>query len=450
MGAVQGPGETRYAYNGEVAIAWQAIGDGPLDVLFIPGFISHVEHWWELPATERFMDRLASFSRLILFDKRGTGMSDPVERAATLEERMDDARAVLDAAASQRAAVLGLSEGGALAVLLAATHPQRVQSLILMGSSARLAWDEDWPWGWPPAFVDTVRAGLQRWGEDPFVELWARSIAGDERARRSVGRLERMAASPAMARRLFELAIEVDVRDVARAVSQPTLVVHADGERTLTVEHARHTAALIPGAQLVTVSSRDHFPWTEGAGEMLDAVETFLTGGHEPAAPDTVLATVLFSDVVDSTRRAAELGDRRWRELLEDLDRTVERQVGRFRGRTVKQLGDGHLSAFDGPARAVRCATALVQSAQSLDLHVRCGIHTGECEVRSDDLAGLAVHIGARVGSLAGPGEVLVSGTVKDLVAGSGLEFAARGAHELKGVPGEWPLYAVASSASSS
>ena len=443
-----GPGETRYAYNGEVAIAYQVVGDGPVDLLFVPGIISHVEHFWDVPMCARFLGRLASFSRLIIFDKRGTGMSDPVERAASLEERMDDARAVLDAAGSERAVVLALSEGGALGILLAATYPQRVESLILMAATARLSYAEDWSWGWDAERRARVRHALGNWGTGAFLDIWAPTMAQNDRARAMIGRFERMAASPAMARRLGELAFEVDAREVAPLVTRPTLVVHARGEVTLTADHAKHTAALIPGAQLELVEGVDHFPWADPAEQMLDAVEEFVTGAYTPSAPDTVLATVLFSDVVDSTRVAAELGDRRWRELLDDLDRTAERQIGRFRGRTVKQLGDGHLASFDGPARAVRCGSALVGAARSLGLQVRCGIHTGECEVRGDDLAGLAVHIGARVGALAQPGEVLVSGTVKDLVAGSGLDFEPRGAHALKGVPGEWPLYSLSPSSS--
>lgn len=436
-------GETRYAYNGDVAIAYQVVGDGPVDLLLVPGFISHVEHWWEDPACERFLGRLAAFSRLIIFDKRGTGLSDPADGAPTLDERMDDARAVLDAAGSERAAVVGLSEGGALSILLAATYPERVGSLVLLASTARLAWAPDWPWGWDDEFQALGRAGFRHWGQAPFLTFWAPSVGDDERARRSLGRFERLAASPAMARRLFDLALVIDTRDVAPTVARPTLVLHARHDRMLTAEHARATAALIPGAELVLTDAHDHLPWADGSHEFADAIEDFVTGGHATAEPDSVLATVLFSDVVASTSRAAELGDRRWRELLDDLDRVVARELGRFRGREVKQLGDGHLAAFDGPGRAVRCARSVVEAARDLGLEVRCGVHTGECEVRGDDLAGLAVHIGARVGALAGPGEVLVSGTVKDLVAGSGLAFEERGSHELRGVPGSWPLFAV-------
>lgn len=440
--------DTRYALNGDVSIAYQVVGEGDVDILFIPGFVSHVEHVWEIPACARFFSRLASFARLILFDKRGTGLSDPADRAAPLEDRMDDARAVLDAVGSERAVVIGFSEGGALGIMLAATYPERVQSLVLLASTSRFAWAEDWPAGWTDEAYDGHVSHVSEWGQGPYLELWAESLIGNEDAKRAFSRLERLSASPGMVRTLFALVREIDVREICGSVQVPTLVLHATGDPTLTVGHARDTAALIPGARLHEVDSVDHLPWVSGASEYLEVIEDFITGAHGADDPERVLATVLFSDIVDSTGMASRLGDRKWRAVLEDYERAVDRQLDRFRGRNVKQLGDGHLAAFDGPARAVRCAQALVDAARSFDVDLRCGIHTGECEVRGDDLAGVAVHVGARVGALAGPGEVLVSSTVKDLVAGSGLTFEDRGEHALKGVPDPWRVYAASSSSS--
>ena len=438
--------KTSYARNGDVSIAYQVVGDGPLDLVFVPGFISHLDLVWSFPETTAFLRRLASFSRLILFDKRGTGLSDPVPGVPTLEERMEDLHAVLDAAGSERTALLGVSEGGPMSILYAATYPERTTSMVLYGSAPRFSATE--------SFIPETREFFERvkrkvdslvdkWGEGSSVELFAPNMASDEGTRRSFGLYERASASPAMAGALFQSWWEMDVTGALSVISAPTMVLHRTGDQVLPVEAARYMAERIPGARCVELPGDDHVPWLGDVDSLADEVEHFLTGARQSHEPDRVLATVLFTDIVESTKTAAELGDRRWRELLEAHDAGVRGQVETHAGRVVKSLGDGYLATFDGPARAIRCARALADDAGSLGIEVRAGVHTGECEIMGDDVGGMAIHIGARVVAEAGPGEVLVSSAVRDLVVGSGIEFTDRGTHELKGVPGSWTLLAV-------
>ena len=438
--------ETRYARNGDLSIAYQVVGDGPMDLLLVPGFISHVDLWWTDPRCEAFLRRLASFSRLIIFDKPGTGLSDPVSELRSIEQRMEDAHAVLDAAGSEQAALLGLSEGGPMSCVFAATYPERVSALILYGSFSRALPSEEYlPELVPevlPRIATAMKALEDHWGEGRVVDLFAPSIGDDAAERRFWGLFERAAASPAMVRALNRANWQVDVRSILPAIRVPTLVAHRRGD-LVPVEHARYTAAHIEGARLVELDGIDHAPWIGDAGALLDEIEEFLTGAREAETPDRALLTVLFTDIVDSTATAARLGDAQWRALLERHDVEMRRQVARFRGHAVKSTGDGFLATFDGPARAIRCAQAVRDELASLGLAVRAGIHTGECEQRGDDVSGIAVHLGARVCGRARAGEILVSSTVKELVVGSDLAFADRGVAELKGVPGQWRLFAL-------
>jgi class 3 adenylate cyclase len=437
---------THYAKSGDLDIAYQVVGDGPLDLLVVPPGFSVMEPSWEWPALGDFWRRLARFSRLILLDKRGTGLSDRVTDVPTLEERMDDLRAVMDAAESERAALLGGSEAGPISVLFAATYPERATALALVG--ALVTWSAA-P-GLPPAFTEEGERIMldyldRYWGSGLSGERrYAPSLAGDRRARELVGRFERMAGTPSAMKRLLTMNRQIDIRHVLPAVSVPTLVMHRRGDRVAPVEHGRYYAARIRGAKYVELAGEDHWWWTgENRGSIAQEIEEFLTGERRVPDVDRVLKTVLFTDIVGSTERAAEVGDRRWRDLLDAHDAAVRDALERFRGEEIKTTGDGFLAAFDGPARAIRCAKAIDQDARGFGIEVRAGLHTGECEIRGDDLAGIAVHTGARVAALAGPGEVLVTHTVRDLVAGSGIEFIDRGRHTLRGVPGEWQVLAV-------
>jgi len=442
------PPETLYARSGDVNIAYQVAGKGPLDLVYVPGWVSNVELMWEEPAMARFLGRLASFSRLILFDKRGTGLSDRVsnDKLPTLEERMDDVRAVLEAVGSDRAALFGHSEGGNMCVLFAATYPERTAALITLGSFAkRRDPDEDYPWA-PTADdrEETVAAVELNWGhlrlED--VEYYAPSRLGDDQFARNLEQYLRRAASPGAAAALLRMNSYIDVRDVLPTIRVPTLVLHRRGDHDVNVAEGRYLAAKIPEAQFVELPGDDHWISAGNPDEIADEIEEFLTGTRPVPELDRVLATVLFTDIVGSTERAVELGDRRWRDVLATHDAAVRRELERFRGREVDTAGDGFLAAFDGPARAVRCAMAAGEAVRDLGVEIRAGIHTGECELDGPKIRGIAVHTGARIASLAGAGEVLVSQTVKDLVSGSGLAFEDRGVHELKGVPGEWRVYA--------
>ena len=436
---------TRYAQSPDGAsIAYQVHGDGPLDLVFVPGFVSHVELIWEEPAIARFLRRLASFSRLIVFDKRGQGLSDRLGRPPTLEESMDDLGAVMDAAGSERAAVFGISEGGPMSALFAATYPDRVSSLVLYGTFARMVRTADFPEGVRAErfdeWADLVRRG---WGGAVGVELWAPSEEGNPEFERWWARLLRQGTSPSGAIELMNLYREIDVRAVLPAISAPTLVLHRRDDRMLPARHGNYLAEHIPGARYVELDGADHLPTVGDHGALLDEVEEFLVGSRGAHGVDRALATILFTDIVGSTETAARLGDRRWRDLLERHDATVRRELAVHRGREVKTTGDGFLATFDGPARAIRCATAIQGELSRSGVEIRSGIHSGEVETIGADVGGMAVNIGARVGALAAPGEVLVSSTVRELVVGSGIEFEERGSHRLKGAPDEWHLFAV-------
>jgi pimeloyl-ACP methyl ester carboxylesterase len=435
---------TRYAKAGDVSIAYQVIGDGPFDLLVVPGFVSHVEMLWEMPLGARMMERLASFSRLIIFDKRGTGLSDPVIGAPTLEERMDDVRAVLDAAGSERAALLGISEGAPMSILYAATYPQRTSALVLYGGMARTTEAEDYPFSAPAEDLMRSSAEMAEYiGEGVMLEVMAPSIADVPGAREMFARFQRYAATPAMMMQLFAMFLDIDVRSILPTIHVPTLVLHRRGDRAVNRRAGQWMAERIPGARYVELAGIDHSPFAGDTDALLDEVEEFLTGVRRGPEVDRVLATVMFTDIVGSTEKAAALGDRLWREVLERHHGAVRRELDRFRGLPVKTLGDGYLATFDGPARAIRCALSLAEDGRREGMEVKVGLHTGEVEVMDADVGGIAVHIAARVGALAGPGEVLVSSTVKDLVVGSGISFAERGTHVLKGVPDEWRLFAV-------
>jgi pimeloyl-ACP methyl ester carboxylesterase/plasmid stabilization system protein ParE len=439
---------TQYAKSGDTSIAYQVVGDGPIDLVLVLGFATHLELQWESPAFARFFERISSFSRLIIFDKRGTGLSDPVTEVPTLEQRIDDVRAVMDAAGSERAALIGVSEGGPMSVLFAATHPDRVTALVLHGAMGRTTEAPDYPWASPAEALRESAAEFiaPNWGQqaEGMVELFAPSFADDPQAVEFTARLERSAASPAMVQQIFEMFLDIDVRAILPTIHVPTLVLHRRGDRVVNRRAGEELAAQIPGARYVELPGIDHVPWAGDAEALLGEIEEFLTGERSVAEPHRVLATVMFTDIVGSTERAAEFGDSRWRELLATHQAAVRRELTRSGGREVKTLGDGSLATFDGPARAIRCGCAIVEAAHSLGLEVRIGLHCGEIELIEDDVGGIAVHIAARVGALAAAGEVLVSSTVKDLVAGSGISFVDRGTKQLKGIPDEWRLFAAA------
>lgn len=440
------PPKTSYARNGDVNIAYQVVGDGPLDLVVVPGFISHLDLLWTIPQAAAVFRRLASFSRLILFDKRGTGLSDPVPGVPTLEERMEDLHAVLDAVGSEQAALLGVSEGGPMSILFAATYPERTSAMVLYGSSPDFHYSDMLSESRRRSYDELRRrfdSMVEHWGEGEMIDIFAPSLASEEGIRRSLGLLERASASPALITSLIAALWEIDVTGALPVIGVPTLVLHRVGDPVVLVEGARCMAERISGARYVELAGDDHTPWLGDADALLDEIEQFLTGARQSREPDRILATVLFTDIVDSTRRASQLGDRRWRELLASHDQGVRRQVDLHGGRVVKSLGDGYLATFDGPARAIRCGGEVIEEAGSLGIEVRAGVHTGECEQLGEDVGGMAVHIGARVAAEAGPGEVLVSSAVRDLVVGSGIEFDDQGTHELKGVPGSWNLLAV-------
>jgi class 3 adenylate cyclase len=435
--------ETRYARAGDVHIAYQVLGEGPVDLVYVPPQLQQVEHLWAEPRVAAFFERLARFSRLILFDRRGTGLSDPISSTTTLEDQMEDVSAVLDAVGSEQAALFAQSEGAPMAVLYAATHPERTRALVLYAGMARMTGAPGYEW---PGTAEQREARIAQtfdaWGSGARLDLIAPSAADDVALRRWFGRLERLAASPGALRLLFDIGGATDVRDVLPSIAVPTLVLHRREDQVVDVRHSRYLAAHVPGAEYVELEGRDNLLVVGDSDRILAEVERFLTGAHTPPEPERVLATVLFTDIVGSTATAARLGDRAWRALLARHDELSRAQLARYRGRAVKSLGDGFLATFDGPARAIRCALELREALQELGVELRAGLHTGECEAIGEDVGGLAVHIGARVGALAAPREVLVSNTVKDLVVGSGIDFADRGEHALKGVPGTWRLWA--------
>ena len=438
-------GEIHYARNGDVSLAYQVWGEGPRTIVMVPGFVSHLEELFELAANQRFLERLASFARVVIFDRRNQGLSDRLGRPATLEEGMDDLTAVMDASATATATLLGVSEGGPQSILFAASYPERVDALALFGTYARLVVAEDYPIGLSHDALDAFIGGLlATWGTGAGVEFFAPGMVGDPGFTSWWARFLRSASSPRGAADLLELYREIDVRHVLPAIDVPTVVLQRYGDRIAPRRFGRYLAEHIPGVRYVELDGADHLMALDDAARVLDELEELVTGSVVSGETERVLATVLFTDIVSSTARAANIGDRRWRDLLAEHDRLMQRSLERHRGHKVKTLGDGVLATFDGPGRAIRCAVQMREAVRPLGIDVRAGLHTGECEVIGEDIGGIAVHIGARVGALAGAGEVLVSGTVKDLVAGSGMDFEDRGRHELKGVPGEWPLWAVA------
>ena len=437
--------KTEYARSGDVHIAYQVVGQGPLDLVYVPGWVSHVEQAWEEPTLARFLCRLSSFSRLIVFDKRGTGLSDrvPDDKLPTLEQRMDDLRAVMDAAGSERAAVFGVSEGGNLCALFAATYPERTTSLVMFGCFAKRIWSPDYPWAPTPEQRQQEYELVEReLGNLMDLARYVPSKIGDQAFARHLTAYMRSAASPGAAVALLRMNTQIDIRLVLPTIRVPTLVIHRTGDRDAHVEEGRWLAARIPGARFVELPGDDHLPWVGDQDAILDEIQEFLTGIRQSPELDRALATVLFTDIVGSTQLAARLGDRAWQALLEQHHALVRRELDRFRGREVDTAGDGFFATFDGPARASRCACSIRDAVRQLGIEVRAGVHTGEVELTGEKIGGIAVHIGARVAATARASEVLVSSTVKDLVAGSGIGFTDRGIHELKGIPGEWHLFA--------
>jgi class 3 adenylate cyclase len=443
--------ETRYARSGDVSIAYQVTGEGPFDVVLIPPATSHVEICWEVPVFRAMFERLAFFSRLIHFDKRGTGMSDRVIGVPTLETRMDDVRAVMDAVGSQRAALLGWSEGVAMSALFAATYPDRTWALVLYGGKARELRAPDYPWGQSEAEV------LREIAEDRILQEQPGSAEGAARSGSpsateaeigALAKLLRHSSSPGADEAFSRMNMLIDVRNVLPAIRVPTLVLHNTKDRWVDVERGRDLASRIPGSVFAEFPIEGHITPVAEIGAVLDEIEPFLRDAWDAAAseqaPERILSTVLFTDIADATATAVKLGDSRWRELLERHHAVIRRELSRARGKEIDTAGDGFFAAFDGPARAIRCACAITEAVKVLGLDVRAGLHTGECELVDGKIAGIAVHTGARVAAHAQPGEVLVSSTVRDLVAGSGIQFEDRGVHELKGIPGEWHLFTVA------
>jgi class 3 adenylate cyclase len=430
-----------------VGIAYQVIGEGEIDLVVAFPYLSHLDLLWENPAMTHFMRRLGSFARVILFDRRGVGLSDPVEKAATLEERMDDVRAVMDAAGSERAALLGMSEGATMCMLFAATYPQRADALVLWGAMARSTEAEDYPWA--PSREALIESNNELiaplWGQGATIDIFSPSFADNPQAREFQARFERQAASPKRVRQLLQMFLDTDVREALPLIQAPTLVMQRLGDRAVNYRAARWLAERIEGSRYVELEGEDHFPWVGDSEAALAPIEEFLTGVRPGPEPERVLATVLFTDIVDSTRLATEIGDRRWRELLEQHHELVRRQLERFEGREIKTTGDGFLAIFDGPTRAAECARAIADEMPSLGIEVRAGLHSGEVELIGDDVGGIAVHVAARIAALADARTVLASRTVRDLAVGSGVDFEPRGRRELKGVEDEWEIYSVAS-----
>jgi pimeloyl-ACP methyl ester carboxylesterase len=436
--------ETRYAKSGDLSVAYQVIGDGPRDLIFVPGIISHVEFFHELPGYTEFLEGLASFARVVVLDKRGNGLSDRVMGASSLEDRMDDIRAVMDAVGSKKATLFGVSEGGPISLLFAATYPARVESIVLYETFVRYGGVPGHTDVWEPdahrEFTDFM---LERYGTGWSLLGFGTSRIEEPRTVALWGQAERLSNSPGGVRAMYEALLETDVHAALPSVQAPCLVVHGT-TMSMFEQQSRYLAEHLPNARLVTLDGVDHFPWFADVDKVVSEVEEFVTGARSAVADERVLATLLFTDIVGSTEQAAMMGDRRWHEVIESYYGLIRRCVERFRGHEVSTEGDGFIARFEGPARAVSCARAIREGVQGLGVEIRAGVHTGEIELRGDEVTGLAVHIGARVIALAGPSEVLVSRTVKDLVVGSGIEFSDRGTHELKGVPDTWQLFAVA------
>jgi class 3 adenylate cyclase len=436
--------ETRFARNGDIHLAFQAVGSGPIDLLLIDTWVHHVEAVWEFPDFARLLRRLGSFGRLIHFDRRGTGLSDPVplDRLPDLETQVEDVVAVLDAAGSNEAAVIGLNDGTLFAMLLAVAHPERCASLVLFTPTAAHTHAGGMPMEQVDAVLEQIRSDAEEGRSG--VEILAPSRAQDERFSQQLARLQRNSVAPGAMAHYYRQTMEADIRDVVPQIGTRTLLLNRSGNRIVSAELTRDVASLIPDSRFVELPGTDHLAFSEGVDALADEIEEFLTGSRTGADPDRVLTTLLFTDIVDSTTLAAEMGDRRWRDVLDQHHVLVRAELDRFKGREVSTTGDGFFAVFDGPARAVRCSSAIVAALSALDLRIRAGIHTGEVEVRGEDLGGLTVHIGARIASLAPVDGVLVSSTVKDLLAGSDIGFEDAGEHELKGVPGRWRLYLVA------
>jgi class 3 adenylate cyclase len=440
-------GRTQYALSGNVHIAYQIVGDGPVDLVYVPGWVSHVERAWESPDNARFLARLSSFSRLIMFDKRGTGLSDrvPINQLPTLEERMDDLRAVMEAAGSERAAVFGFSEGATLCALFAATYPENTHSLIMFGSFARRLWSPDHPWG--PTMEEREQEYdfiAREWGKMMDVEHYAPSEVGNEAFLQSLVDYFRNAASPGAAVALLKMNTQIDIRKILPTISVPTLVIHRTGDRDAMVEGARWMAGQIPEATFVELPGSDHLIWAGDQKAVLDEIQEFLTGERPAPLANRFLATILFTDLVESTQSAHQLGDSAWHKMLDRHNSLSEKTIRRYRGRLVKTTGDGIHATFDGPGRAVLCAREISDLVfQELGIAVRAGLHTGEIELQGEETVGVAVHLAARVAALAGPHEVFVSRTVRDLVSGSGIEFEDQGTFELKGFPEKWQVFKV-------
>lgn len=434
------PVRTRYAKSGAVHIAYQVFGDGDIDLVMSPGFVSHIENYWDDPGLARWLRRLGSFARVILFDKRGTGLSDRVSELPGLDERMDDVRSVLDAAGIERAAIFGISEGGTMSTLFAASHPDRALSLILYGSFAQFS-----QWFPTKEALETLYRYIDNyWGSGASLPAWAPSKQDDPLFQQWWGKFERLGASPGAAKKLMQMNSQIDITNILSTVNVPTLVVHRTDDVSVNVEGGRMLAERIPGAQYVELPGVDHLPWVgQNGDQILDEMARFLTVEWQTPATERILATVLFSDIVDSTKHLAQLGDLAWRDLLDYHNAMTQRQINRYRGRLIKSTGDGALAIFDGPARAIRCAMAMCDEAARMGIQLRAGLHTGEIELMEDDVGGMAVHIAARVMGKAGDSEVWVSRTLKDLVVGSGFTFHDQGVYALKGIPDEWRLYLV-------
>jgi class 3 adenylate cyclase len=432
-----------FARSGDVHVAYKTVGEGQVDLVFVQGAFSHLEVEWELPAFRSFCERIGEFARLILFDKRGMGLSDRVPGATSLEERMDDIRAVMDAAGSEQAVIMGASEGGPLALLFAAAHPERVASLILMGAEVRERKDEEWPWGesTPEEFEAAMARIDEVWGQGRAIAWLAPSVADQPWAQEWVARQQLNSCTPGAAEAFMRMAFDIDVRDVVPTVRVPTLVLHNQGDLMCHVENGRFLAQTLPEARYVELPGSDHVPWFDPEATLAE-IQRFVTGSSGPMVRDRVLTTVLFVDIVGSTDRASDMGDHAWLSLLETYNDMVSSSLDEYRGVKVSSAGDGFLATFDGPARAIRCAQTIAAKARDLGLETRAGVHTGEVELAGDDIAGITVHIGSRLEAMAQPSEVLVSGTVRALVAGSGIDFEERGSHELKGVPGRWEVAA--------
>jgi pimeloyl-ACP methyl ester carboxylesterase/class 3 adenylate cyclase len=436
--------ETKYARSGDVSIAYQVIGSGALDMIYVMGWVSNIEFFWEEPSMSHFLNYLASFCRLILFDKRGTGLSDKVSHLPTLEQRMDDVRAVMDAVGSKKAAVFGVSEGGPMSALFAATYPERTSALIMYGSYAARIWSPDYPWAptaeQRQAFYEVIRTG---WGGVVDLDVIAPSTGNDARFRQWWAAYLRRSASPADALALAQMNTEVDIRNILPAIHTPTLIIHRTGDLDANAGGARYMSTRIEGAKYVELPGIDHLPWVGDSQKILNEIEIFLTGELHVQEPERILATLLFTDIVGSTELATSLGDTRWRYLLDRHHEIVRKELIRYRGQEVTTTGDGFLATFDGPARAIRCGCAIRDALKQLGITIRVGLHTGECELIDNNIGGIAVHLCSRVMSKAGRGEVLITRTVKDLVAGSGIQFESCGKHVLKGVTGEWELFLV-------